>query len=418
MQAGSAREGGVMAAGIVAFDLVLKGGRVIDPHNGRFGRADVAVSGGLIAAVGRVLPPHRAKRTLDVSGKIVTPGLIDLHVHNFEFVTGHALNPDQLGIHSGCTTTVSMGDTGSLTVRGFKHYLVPRAKTHLLCVPCVMGSGFMNPTPDPHYFHPDTVDIDANIKLAKEEPEIVRAWKAHGDEGCLSRFGTAVLEKARHICDATGLPLYLHTGLLVSIVEASRPGPKRVIDIILPWLRPGDILAHPFAHYPDGLLSGRDDVPAQLRDALKSGVLLDLGRGHHLSIDIARKMLPQGIMPDIISSDVHGTFGKFNDASGLDYSLFGTLSLFLALGIPLEDLIPRVTIAPAKWLRMEDKIGTLSPGSWADITVMDSLPGRWTFRDQIGGSVVGEQKLVPEWVVRAGEVIKPEGTLLRDLHAA
>jgi dihydroorotase len=276
----------------------------------------------------------------------------------------------------------------------------------------------MNPTPDPHFFHPDTVDVEANLKLAREEPEIVRGFKAHGDEGCLSRFGTRVIELARRICDESGLPLYLHTGLLVSVVEATRPGPKKVIDLILPWLRPGDILAHPFAHYPDGLLSGRDEVPPQLREALDSGVLLDLGRGHHLSIDIARRMIPKGIMPDIISSDVHGTFGQFNDASTLDYSLFGTLSLFLGLGIALEDLIPRVTLAPARWLRMEDRIGTLTPGSWGDVTVFDALEGQWVFRDRLGASVTARQKLVPKLVVRRGEPITPHGGLLEDLKAA
>lgn len=407
-----------MASETEIYDLVLSGGRVIDPANKIDGIADVAIRNGRVAAVAAALPPHRAKASENVSGSVVVPGVIDMHVHNFQWVTGHALNPDQLGVHSGATTTVSMGDTGSLTLRGFKHYVVPQAKTHLLCVPCVMGAGFMNPTPDPHFFHPDTVDIDANIKLAKDEPEIVRGFKAHGDEGCLSRFGTAVIEKARHICDATGLPLYLHTGLLVSIVEATRPGPKKVIDVILPWLRPGDVLAHPFALYPDGLLSGRDEVPPQLREVLASGVLLDLGRGHHLSIDIARKMMPQGIIPDIISSDVHGTFGRFNDDTTLDYSLFGTLSLFMALGMTLHELIERVTVAPARWLRMTDKIGSLSPGAWGDVTVFDVVPGKWTFRDRLRASVTCKEKLVPKLVVRAGDVIRPDGALLRDLEAA
>ncbi len=404
--------------GLAEYDLVIAKGRVVDPANRWDGIADVAIKDGVVAAVAPLLPPHRAKAVLDVAGSVVTPGVVDLHVHNFQWVTGHALNPDALGVHSGATTTVSMGDTGSLTLRGFKHYVVPQAKTHLLCVPCVMGAGFMNPTPDPHFFHPDTVDIDANIKLAREEPEIVRGFKAHGDEGCLSRFGTAVIEKARRICDETGLPLYLHTGLLVSVVEATRPGPKQVIDLILPWLRPGDILAHPFALYPDGLLSGRDEVPPQLREALDRGILLDLGRGHHLSIEIAQRMLPKGIMPDIISSDVHGTFGRFNDASTLDYSLFGTMSLFRALGVSFADLISRVTLAPAKWLRMEDRIGTLTPGSWGDVTVFDIVPGRWTFRDRLKVAVTGTEKYVPRWVVRRGEIIQPEGSLLQDLAAA
>ncbi len=400
------------------YDLVVCGGRVIDPASGIDGSYQVAVKNGLVAAVAKTLPPHQTKDSVDARGSIVTPGIIDMHVHNFQWVTGHALNADDMGVHSGVSTAVSMGDTGSLTLRGYKHYVASTSKTHLLCVPCVMGAGFMNPTPDPHFFHPDTVDVEANLKLAREEPDIVRGFKAHGDEGCISRFGTKVLELARKICDQSGLPLYLHTGLLVSVVKETSPGPKKVIDVILPWLRPGDVLAHPFAHYPDGLLSGRDEVPPQLREVLASGVLLDLGRGHHLSIDIARRMMPKGIMPDIISSDVHGTFGRFNDATTLDYSLFGTLSLFMALGVPLEELVPRVTVAPAKWLRMEDRIGTLTPGTWADISVFDSIPGRWVFRDRLGASVIGKDKLVPRLVIRRGEPIRPHGELLTDLKAA
>lgn len=400
------------------YDLVVTGGRVIDPANGIDGPYEVAVKDGLIAAVAESLPPHHAKTRVNAEGALVTPGIIDMHVHNFQWVTGHALNADDMGVHSGVTTAVSMGDTGSLTLRGYKHYVAGTAKTHLLCVPCVMGAGFMNPTPDPHFFHPDTVDVPANLKLAREEPDIVRGFKAHGDEGCISRFGTKVLELARKICDETRLPLYLHTGLLVSVVKETSPGPKKVIDIILPWLRPGDVLAHPFALYPDGLLSGREEPPPQLLEVLRSGVLLDLGRGHHLSIDIAQRMMPKGVIPDIISSDVHGTFGRFNDASTLDYSLYGTLSLFMALGVPLEDLIPKVTVAPAKWLRMEDRIGTLTPGSWADISIIDRVPGRWVFRDRLGATATGKERLLPRLVIRRGEQIEPHGELLTDLREA
>src|SRR5207244_11376553 len=133
---------------------------------------------------------------------------------------------------------------------------------------------------------------------------------------------------------------------------------------------------------------------------------------------LRRRIIPQGISPEIISSDGHGTFGRFNDASTLDYSLFGTLSLFMGLGICLEELIPRVTIAPARWLRMEDRIGTLTPGSWGDVSVFDALEGRWEFRDRLGESVTSKTKLVPRLVVRRGQTIVPEGTLLTDLKAA
>lgn len=403
------------------YDLVLRGGRVIDPANGLDGTYDIAVRNGRIAAVAKTLPPHEARSTVDVSSSIVAPGFIDLHVHCNEWISPLALNADDLGVDAGITTAVSMGDTGAYTVSAFTHYIAANAKTHLLCFPCVMNHGINFATCYPEYFHPDTINVKTSVRIAIENPQMVRGFKVHGDEGCLSNFGTRSIAKAREICDETKLPLYMHTGTLVNLKRDTAPDPKKVIDMILPFMKPGDILAHPYAFYRDCMIADREEPPASLKAALAEGVLLDLGRGHHLSFDIARRMIPKGIIPHTLSSDAHGTYDgtdRIHDDKGLNYSLFGTVSIFRALGLDLSDVVSRVTINPARILRMEEEIGTLTPQSRADITVFDSVPGKFVFTDGLKKTIDATEKLVPRFVVREGKLIESQGRLLRDLHAA
>jgi dihydroorotase len=412
-----------MSSVIEIYDLVLRGGRVIDPANAVDGKYDVAIRNGRIAAVAKELPPHEARKVLDVTGSIVAPGFIDLHVHSNEWISPLALNPDDLGVDVGVTTGVNMGDTGAYTVLAFKHYVAAKAKTHLVCFPAVMNHGINFATCYPQYFHPDTINVKASVLAAKENPQLVRGFKVHGDEGCLSHFGTRSIEKAREICDQAKLPLYMHTGTLVPIKRDTAPEPKKVIDIILPWMKPGDVLAHPYAFYRDCMIADREEIPDSLRVALDNGLLLDLGRGHHLSFDIARRMIPKGLIPHTISSDAHGTYTTdgtdlVHDDKGLTYSLFGTLSVFLALGLELGDIVSRVTINPAKILRMEEEIGTLGLHTRADVTIFDLVSEKITFRDGLKKTLEGTQKMMPRWVLRDGEMIKCEGRLLRDLQAA
>lgn len=403
---------------IEQYDLVLKGGHVIDTAQCIDGVYDVAIRDGRIVEIITQLPSHQAKETISVENKIICPGLIDLHTHVYEWVVTDSLHADDVGINAGVTTVVDQGDCGSATFLGFKAHVVDKMQTDVRCFPCINMTGTV--TPDcsrTALYGPDMVDIEAFVTIASDNPCLVRGLKVHGESGALSRWGTKVLQLAREAADISNLPLYVHIGELFDVDKANCPEPEQVIDKVIPFLKAGDLITHCYSYRPDGLLGKRQNVPECLLEAVKSGVLLDLGHGVHFSFDIARRMLEQNLRPYTISSDVHGDFTTPHNDNTLDYSLCGIMSKLLGLGFTLEEVIAGVTINPARVLRSEKEIGTLQIGSCADITVLDLVEGNWLFHDSIGEQLVTKQKIVPILVVRAGRVIYPHGRLLRDLHA-
>ncbi|MGJ3248555.1 MAG: amidohydrolase family protein [Elainellaceae cyanobacterium] len=401
------------------YDLVLSGGRVIDPSQSLDGYYDVAIRDRTIAAIAPKLPPHIAKDTLSVTDQLVCPGLIDLHVHAYEWVTDFGLCADDIGVHAGVTTIVDQGSCGPLTFLGFKANIVSQAQTDVRCFPSVNLAGALKGgmgTPALH--SPEMVDLDALIQLADDHPEIVRGFKVHGESGALSRWGTQVLTLARQAADAAHLPLYVHTGELFAVVEENRPHPDQVIDCVLPYLKSGDLLAHCYSCRPDGLMGDRPAPSPALVNAIENGVRLDLGHGINFSIAIARRMMAHRLFPYTISSDVHGDFNTPHSDATLDYSLCGALSKLIALGMDLQAAIAAVTFHPAQVLRAESDIGTLKIGSRADITVLDYSERPWGCKDAIGEQLIANQMLSPAWVVRLGQLIQPNRRLLRDLVAA
>jgi dihydroorotase len=401
------------------YDLVLKGGRVIDPGQHLNGNYDVAIRQGKIAAIASSLPPHTASQTVELEGKLVCPGFIDMHVHVYEWVTDFGLWADDVGVDAGVTTVVDQGSCGPLTFLGFKATIVSRATTDVRCFPSVNLAGALKGGMGAPALHsPDMVDLDALVQLAQDHPEIVRGFKVHGESGALSRWGTQVLQLARQAADAANLPLYVHTGELFAVVEDQRPDPEQVIDQVLPFLKPGDMLAHCYSCRPDGLLGAREYPSQTLIDAVNQGIRLDLGHGVHFSFAIARRMMEYGLLPYTISSDVHGDFATPHSDATLDYSLCGALTKMTALGMDLETAIASVTSHPATLLQAHSEIGTLQVGSRADITVLDWVEGRWIGRDALGEQITAPQKLLPSCVVRSGELLTPHRRLLRDLAVA
>lgn len=399
------------------YDLVLQGGHIIDPAQNLNDIYDVAIDQGKIAAIAPQLPLHPAQKTVSVAGKIVCPGLIDLHTHIYEWVVSDSLGADDVGINAGVTTVVDQGDCGAATFLGFKAYVIEKAQTDVRCFPSINLTGTITPDCSRTAFYgPDMVDIEALVSLAAKYPDLVRGFKVHGESGALSRWGTQVLELARKATDLADLPLYVHIGELFDVDEAHRPQPAQVIEKVLPFLQPGDLLTHCYSHRPDGLLGKRQRVPESLLQAVKDGILLDLGHGIHFSFEIARRMLEQNLKPYTISSDVHGDFTTPHSDATLDYSLCGIMSKLMALGFTLEEVIAGTTIHPARILRADAEIGTLQIGSRADITVLEMVEGEWLFHDSVGEQLVVKQKLLPTLVVRIGELITPHGRLLRDLE--
>jgi dihydroorotase len=398
------------------YDLVLRRARVCDPASGLDRVCDVAVAGDRIAAIGDGLAVQ-ARRTIDLSGKIVTPGWIDLHTHVFEWVTTFGLPPDDAGVNSGVTTAVDQGGAGAYTIPAFKHYIADRARTDIRCFPSINAAGTLRGgLAGPILHTPNIVDVDLLVAEAEKHPQLVRGFgEIHGESGAYSRWGFAVVEQARAASDRTGLPLYFHTGELFEVDERNRPEPRSLLPKVLEIARPGDILAHIFSAMPDGVL-GADERPSPLlREAVERGLLLDIGFGINFSYATARRMIAAGIWPQIISSDVHGRFDAMHDDSMLDYSLAGAFARLVALGMPFIEALAAVTVNPARVLHEESEIGTLSVGSIADITVLEERVERWPLRDSQGEILLAERRWLPHLVMRAGEPITPTLRLLRDV---
>jgi dihydroorotase len=398
------------------WDLLLTGGRVIDPASGLDGPADVAIHAGRIAKVGRDLDAANAVRVVDVAGSIVTPGLIDLHVHVYRHITDFGVPVDDVGVHAGVTTVVDQGSAGGWTVEGFKAFIADPAVTETLCFISINLSGTLRGCRGgPVMQNPDFVDVDMLARFAREFPEMIKGVKTHLESGGMSKWGTRMAEQAFQAAEATGLPLYMHTGQLWPVVEASRPDPEDVRSQVLRLIRPGDLLAHCYSAKDDGLLGPHEQPSRELIAAVERGVHLDLGHGVNFSFSTARRMMAAQLAPYTISTDVHGDFYTHDNDSTLDYSMLGAMSKLLALGFDLGYVVRASTLHPARVLRMQDEIGTLAEGSRADVSVLDLVLEPWDFRDCEGEVLTAQQRLVPRLVVRQGQTIKPNKRLLRDV---
>ena len=399
-------------------DLVIRNGMVVDPANNIEAVMDIAVAAGRIRTVAADLSGLPCLRSIDAAGALVCPGLIDLHVHVYEWVTNFGVNADDAGVNAGCTTIVDQGSAGAWTFGGFKAHVIEPARTDVRSFVSINVAGALKGGMRGDMLHnPGMVDIDDLVRLAGQHPRLIRGFKCHGESGAMSHWGTEVLQAAVRAAERTGLPLYCHTGELFPVVESRRPAAAQVLAAVVPLLRAGDTLAHVYSSMPDGIMGEGDAVPAMVMRALERGLLFDIGYGINFSFAIARRMMAAGVLPNTISSDIHGDFASYHDDSRLDYSLCGAMSRLRALGMPLAEVIRRVTANPAAILGDPD-IGTLGAGTLADITILDRVAGDWALRDGRGEALLASERLVPRLVVRAGEVIEPSLRYLPDLMPA
>src|SRR5579862_5770212 len=208
-----------------SFDLLLRGGRVIDPAAGIDGQKDVAIRNGKIAAVQSDILPASAKEVVDVSGKLVLPGLIDTHAHVYQYVTGRfGMTPDMVGVQSGVTTLVDQGGPSCMTLPGFRHFIVEPAATQVYAFLSAYLVGGMEGHYYPNLYSPDCVDIDATVKSANANKDIVRGIKGHAEIGGFARWGIKVLEMSAEIGRRADLPLYVHFGTLWGLPESGANG--------------------------------------------------------------------------------------------------------------------------------------------------------------------------------------------------
>jgi dihydroorotase len=422
-----------------AYDLVLKGGRVVDPATDTDAILDVAVTGGKIAAVGADLPCPAGAKRIDVSGAIVTPGLIDTHAHIYEHVTGDfGLNADLVGVRSGVATVVDQGGPSPLTFNGFRQYVVETSQSRVLCFISTYLAGGLLGHRYVDLYGPTGINVAAIVKTARENPGLIKGIKAHAEPGGFSRWGLESLKLAKQAGRELGLPVYVHLGTLWPQKEGSTVDPKTIIEQVVPLLDAGDVLAHPFTRYPSGFVNADGTIHPLVFEALDKGVTIDVGRGAHFSFDNARAVLGAGILPTTLGADLHGYNikfpdggrwyrGMFTDTAEMEppedaslpfstpYGVHHAMSELMALGVTLPQVVAMATSHAAKLLRMEDQIGALRPGMDADISVFRVLEGEWTLRDSNGVEVTAHQLLHPESVVRGGKVFEVDSPLLPDL---
>jgi len=418
------------------FDILLRGGRVIDPAQNLSGNYDVAVKDGRIASILPSIAPSSAKTVIDVSGKLVLPGLIDTHAHVFEFVTGRfGLEADLCGVRSGVTTLIDQGGPSCMTLPAFREFVVNVKKSRVLTFLSAYLVGGM----EGHYYaslyRPDCIDVDATVKAALENKDIVRGFKAHAELGGFARWGIESIRKSAEIAAKAKLPVYIHFGQLWELPESGANGvdPDTILEQVVPLLKPGDILAHPFTRHPGGFVNREGKVHPIVKEALALGLKTDVGHGSHFSYRMARIALDAGIVPDTLGADMHGYNTRVPKPRGTPdehpdkehmffgqtrFSLVSAMSSMLALGLPIEKIVPMVTTNPAKMIGMEKELGHLKPGAPADVSVLHDERGVWTLRDNENNKVRTERMLRPAFCLRAGVRYDSDASILPPLAAA
>ena len=401
----------------MTLDLVLRGGRVIDPATGRDGVFDIGVAQGKIAAIEPVIPDSAgATEVIDVRGRVVTAGLIDTHSHVYQHVTGKfGLNPDLCGVDSGVTTLVDQGGPSCMTIGGFRNFIVNPAKSRVLCFISAYLVGGLEGHLYPDLYGPNQLNVAHTVRAARENADIVRGIKAHAEIGGASRWGLEVIKIGKVIAREAGLPLYIHLGQLWPEADGVTIPPDEVVEALIPIMEPGDILAHPFTRHPGGFISTvTGEVHPVVWAALERGVTVDVGHGSHFSFEMARRVIGAGIKPTTLGADMHGYNVRVPDANDLQersanpffgvapFNLHNAMSKLLTLGMKLDEIIATVTSGPAKMLGLSESIGSLQVGREADVAVLDLLKGRFDLSDNSGEHVTASEIVMPAFSLRAG----------------
>ena len=397
------------------YDVLLKAGRVIDPGQGMDRVCDVAVKDGLIAAVEQWISPDLASEVIDVEGQLVTPGLIDTHGHIFEHVTGRfGLNPDACGVRAGVSTLVDQGGPSLMTLPAFRHYVSEPASSRVLCFLSAYLVGGLEGHHYPQLYSPEDVDVKRTIEVGLENRDLVKGIKAHAEVGGKSRWGMEVIKQARDIARGIGVPLYIHLGQLWPEAGKGIDDPDTVIEELVPLMKEGDILAHPFTRHPGGFISFKTgELHPIIREGLDRGLKVDVGHGSHFSFEMARKVIAAGIQPNTLGADMHGyntDAGQVKATNREDNPFFGktrfclthAMTELLALGMPLSAVVATATSNAAEMLGIDDELGSLAVGKVADVAVLDHLEGRFTLSDNSGVTETANEALRPVFSLKSG----------------
>lgn len=375
-----------------SYELILKGGRVLDSSQDIDTIADVAFAGGKVAAIGPGLASPGA-HTQDVTGRIVSPGFIDLHTHVYWGGTSLGVDAGAIAGRSGVTTFVDAGSAGPGNYRGFLKHVIEPSDPRIVAYLHVSFAGIfafsrrimVGESADMRLISP----LDA-VEVARANRDTIVGIKVRVGRFASGDSGIAPLDIALQVADQAGLPLMAH------IDE-----PPPTYEDVIARLRPGDVLTHCFRPFPNSPVAADGRPRRGVIAARERGVLFDVGHGMgSFSFEVARNMLAAGFTPDTISSDVHDL-----NLDGPVFDQATTLSKFLALGMPLADVVRATTASPAAAIRRPD-LGTLRPGSAGDATIFSLAPGQHDLTDSTGSTMTASERIAVSAAVLGGRIVE------------
>ena len=378
------------------FDLLLRNANVLDPSQGLAGKRDIGMRYGLIEAIEPSISSDRAHRVMDAGGKLVTPGLIDLHCHTYPFGSAIGIPADELVAYQCSTTVVSAGDAGANNFAGWRRFIAPASRTRQYAFVHVALAGLAG-FPVPELYNIDYAQPEAAARVVAENADMVLGVKVRMSENVIARHGLEPLKRAIKACELSGVPsrVMCHIGGVSD---------RALMSQILELFRPGDVLTHCFSGAPNVAGDGTNIVqdgkllPAALA-AKKRGVIFDIGHGGgSFDYTIAEAAIAQGCLPDTISSDVHVFSGN---TPGMPY-LPWVMSKMIGLGFSLAEVVAMTTSAPARVIGRLPKHGTLQVGAPADLSLLELVEGAVEFVDTRNNKRTGRVHLKPAGTIVAG----------------
>ena len=370
------------------YELVIAGGEVLDPSQNLRRKLDVGIKYGQVAALAPSIPADRAGQRIDATGKLVTPGLVDLHTHLVPHL-GLGLPADELVPITATTTAVSAGDAGWHTWGVLRHTTFPQSRTRIFAFVHIASIGLAGGLAPGEMLNIDYANVDGCAKVVAENPDVVLGVKVRITDSVVGQNGLEPLRRAIRAAEAAG------PGTRVMCHIGSAPGS---LGDLLDLLRPGDILTHSYSGAGNNTVQNGRLLPAAL-DAKRRGVVIDVGHGGgSFDFTVCEPAMQQGLVPDTISSDIHSVSINTPGYPTLPW----VMSKFLALGMSLEDVVAKATIEPAKIIGRVPGLGTLQVGAPADVSIFDLVDGPVEFVDTRNNKRSGIRKLVPVLTVRGG----------------
>ena len=368
------------------FDLLIEGGTVIDPSQNLNGPYDVAIKNGKILEVSKNIAKDRALKTVSAKDRIVTPGFIDMHTHCFDGV-GNGMNADRYCLGRGVTTVVDGGSAGYATFPNFRKYIVNASTTRIVALVHISPIGTI--MYDGGLSNLSWLNPQLTAKMAMENKPVVLGIKIQLSKSISGPNDLEALKRALQAAEIAHLPLMVH------IDDPYSPLP----DILKP-LRKGDVFTHVYNNHTHGVLDANGKIIPEVREARERGVIFDPAQGQtHFSFDVAEKCIEQGFLCETISTDL-----TLVTVERRVFDLPTMVSKFMSIGVPLEKAVAMVTSNPARVFDYGAQIGTLRPGSEADVSIFELRDGKFDFEDSDGVKRTGQKMLVNKAAIRRGQL--------------